>query len=313
MHNSTTLQHAGVDQAAHAGNGPSAASMAWRGVDLSITGAEAATVGHLDLLALALVMVLLEVLYRSFGVLIPHLIKASELRLSGEQQAKLCSCGPSYAVSTVVTSVLAVRGLCATVALYGADPVHQHCMTPGLASQWARPQGDVAFINQVFLAYMLYDVLHVVAAYPALGKLDTVAHHAGFAFAAIINGYYAMMPWAGAWLMAGELSTLPLNTRWFLIHTGRGESRAMSISNKAFASLFFSTRIILYGGGLFWLVRTRDALFRPQAGTTCADAPSGFKWVVVALIALGYCLNVQWMGKILYMAAGGERVRKKVA
>ena len=37
---------------------------------------------------------------------------------------------------------------------------------------------------------MAYDLLHVLCAFPALGKMDTVLHHAGFLGASIINGYY---------------------------------------------------------------------------------------------------------------------------
>jgi hypothetical protein len=53
---------------------------------------------------------------------------------------------------------------------------------------------------------------------------------------------FGICPYAGAWLLCGELSTLPLNARFFLINSGLGASTAMSAANAAFA---VSLRIFL--------------------------------------------------------------------
>jgi hypothetical protein len=46
---------------------------------------------------------------------------------------------------------------------------------------------------------------------------------------------FGICPFAGAWLLCGELSTLPLNARFFLVNSGMGASSAMAAANAAFA------------------------------------------------------------------------------
>ena len=48
------------------------------------------------------------------------------------------------------------------------------------------------------------------------GGADVVAHHVLFALASYVCGSNRVFPWPLAWLIIGELSTLPLNLRWVL-------------------------------------------------------------------------------------------------
>ena len=99
----------------------------------------------------------------------------------------------------------------------------------------------------------MYDVSHVLLEYPRLGGMDVVAHHVLFALASYVCGSNRVFPWPFAWLIIGELSTLPLNLRWVLIQSGRGDTRLMKWTNRGFALSFFVGRVVVYGLGLLHL------------------------------------------------------------
>ena len=102
-----------------------------------------------------------------------------------------------------------------------------------------------------------------------------------------------------------QLSTILLNVRWALIQTGRGATRAMGATNKAFAASFFACRIVVYARWLPGLC----AHFR-LAG---AAAPVGFLWSIVALICGAFALNCYWMFGIVKMGLKGAKPKEGAA
>ena len=95
---------------------------------------------------------------------------------------------------------------------------------------------------------------------------------------------------------------MPLNVRWLLIQSGRGETHALRYTNVAFALTFFATRVVGYGAGLAHLWRVRAALL-DQLDESVVVRPLLF--LVLALLVAGYGLNLMWMRKIVKMATGG--------
>ena len=110
-----------------------------------------------------------------------------------------------------------------------------------------------------------------------------------------------------SWLTLGELSSVALNIRWFLINSGRGESVALQRTQLAFAGLFVVTRVIIYGVGLAHLFVHREALLsRDEATGVLAHVPAPLLWLVLVLLVGGYGLNLLWMTKIVRMASRGR-------
>ena len=81
---------------------------------------------------------------------------------------------------------------------------------------------------QAFVGYLLMDFFHVIARYPKLGGLDMCLHHAGFLFVTLLGLGYRVFPFPIGWLLLGEVSSIFLNVRWFLINSGHGASAALS-------------------------------------------------------------------------------------
>jgi len=50
-----------------------------------------------------------------------------------------------------------------------------------------------------------------------------------------VSCIFGICPFAGTWMFCGELSTIPLQARWFLIQSEMGASSAMVLCNYAFA------------------------------------------------------------------------------
>lgn len=95
------------------------------------------------------------------------------------------------------------------------------------------------------------------------------------------------------WMFCGELSTVPLNLRWFLIKSGRGDTMLMDFTNKAFATLFFLTRVALYWSGLLeFISSTMPLLF-------AYGIPNHVLMLFGLLIPGGALLNAYWFFQIL--------------
>ena len=160
----------------------------------------------------------------------------------------------------------------------------------------------------IFLSWLLYDILHMVFQFPALGGFDMISHHIGFILSACICGSCRALPFAFGWLIIGECSSIFLNIRWFLIVTGRGASALLHASNVAFAVAFFLARIVAYALGVAHLgYHRQDLLSTPGFG--CCSKP--LLYLVLGMLAPAYGLNLVWMSKIVRVARGGSKMHKK--
>jgi len=214
-----------------------------------------------------------EVLYRSFGVLFRVLAARQGVALDRKRRPTFARDGNSYAVSFVHATIVVVRGFQHLIQQYGAPLEAKFVQQPyGSSNAWAAGAAAIEPTNTIFLAFLAYDVSHVLLEYPRLGGVDVVAHHVLFAAASYVCGsnslpvwkstselgsattsrrwpenstpssrcsygdkwggpkfdlHTGVFPWPFAWLIIGELSTLPLNLRWVLIQSGRGGTRLM--------------------------------------------------------------------------------------
>jgi len=154
--------------------------------------------------------------------------------------------------------------------------------------------------TQSFVAWLLMDAAHVISHFPTLGGADMLLHHAGFIFLTLIGplGLH-VFPFAAGWLLLGEISTLFLNLRWFLIQSGRGDSAALHRTNYAFAATFFITRVVIMALGL-WHGVSRSA---PILLASPYNAPSWAVSTICITVGGGALLNAFWMYKIVRMAS----------
>lgn len=147
---------------------------------------------------------------------------------------------------------------------------------------WARE--PIYAMCSVFVLYLLCDL--------ALGvimgtlKPDWAIHHILFATVAMVQLWFSRSCFPFTWLILGELSTVFLDMRWWLIGTGQTESRSSAFMavQVLFALSFFATRVLLYGWGLWRLLSEDPNVF--------AEA-SVWQITPVALTA-GYALNLFW-------------------
>jgi hypothetical protein len=107
------------------------------------------------------------------------------------------------------------------------------------------------------------------------------------------------MAYPFGWLVVGEISTIFLNGRWFLLKM----KRDTTLVNGLFAISFFVTRNVVYTLGmihLFWLSWEEVQLLREVSGV-----PRGWLALTVGCMFLGWGLNVVWAVKIWNMVVGG--------
>ena len=243
-----------------------------------------------------------EVLYRSFGVAFRMLAASKGVALDKKRRPTFARDGNSYAVSFVHASIVVVRGLQHLIQQYGAPLEAKFLQRPyDSVNEWAAGAAAIEPTNTIFLAFLLYDVSHVLLEYPRLGSIDVVAHHVLFAAASYVCGANRVFPWPFAWLIIGELSTLPLNLRWVLIQSGRGGTTIMQWTNRAFAFTFFLGRVVVYGLGLLHLFGS----WHSHVEEACLRVP-GLRFVC-ALFVAGYGLNLVWFRRIVRVATRPSR------
>ncbi|GAB0492801.1 hypothetical protein MMPV_004071 [Pyropia vietnamensis] len=255
---------------------------------------------------------------------------AERLVPSAECRATLAADGPSYVISTIHALVVTARGVGHVRALASAPPLLQlHLpssaslpavlaasgVAPGVAgappaatvATWLATARKAVITNCMLGAYLAFDLVHVLAAYPRLGKADTVAHHVAFLFCSAAAGSLHLFPFMFGWLVIGEASTPLLNLRWALIKAGRGDGQGVVWASTAFAIVFFCTRFVVYGTGLFDVLRT-VRLVVPWVGGWRRGG------VLVAAIMVfvvgGWGLNMMWLREIWRLAQRGGRKKK---
>ena len=250
--------------------------------------------------------------------------------------------GPSYLVSFLHSIITTIRGTMHLYHLWGASNFDK-IYIPSKASynaydgstiityRWAHLH--VATTNTLFLSYLLYDLFHILLQYPRLGGVDTILHHVLFAFCSFINGTYGLMAFQFGWLIVGELSTIFLNIRWFLIKTNNNSSNGGGSCNKSsnsnsnssplllldkvngmFAATFFITRIGMYTMGIIHLFYYSYTELRSLPVET--GVPISLLGLTCGCMLLGWVLNMLWGYKILAMViddrrGGGSSKKKK--
>jgi len=160
-----------------------------------------------------------------------------------------------------------------------------------------------------FLAWLSMDFMHCFHKYPHIVGLDAFAHHGGFILLTLLQMSYEMVPIVAAWLLLSEISTLPLNVRWFLISFGRGDSRALFWMNMVFAACFFFVRVLLYWAGVAHML----LYLRPMLLAAPFLAPPGPVYTFMGAVTAAGFLNLWWMHKIVLMAskAGAKKETKR--
>lgn len=252
-----------------------------------------------DVLAFALCY---EVLYQIF-----------KFAFKSSPHEKVAQLGASYSVAFINATVCSVGGFWAMASLLAGSYADRLAVTEAPSVFWPGAAAGVAVYERFahsFLGWLAYDVVHVFTNYPKLGGADTAAHHLGFVCLTCLGSVYRVLPFPVAWLLVGELSSLPLNVRWFLINTGRGKTSALTYTNYAFALSFFVMRVVVFWAGVaHLLLHLRPSLL----GAPYLCKP----WVVNTLcgfISAGALLNGYWFINIVKMATrGGEKPAAKTA
>ena len=227
--------------------------------------------------------------------------------------------GPSYLVSFLHSIYATSRGCMHLYELWNASHIDKLLIPDSsivtsitIPNYYRAAHLHVAQTNLLFLAYLLYDLCHVLHQYPKLGGLDTILHHILFASCSFINGTFGVMAFCFGWLVVGEGSTIFLNIRWYLLKSGRDKGVWIDRINGLFALTFFITRIGIYSAGMIHVLyySWEEVLSLPKV--------CGVPWSMLGLtcgcMILGWVLNFVWGYKILSMVVvggGGDRSEKK--
>ena len=204
--------------------------------------------------------------------------------------------GPSYAVSFVHSMYVTARGMVHLYSLWSASNIDKIVIAP--EGIYRAAHLEVARTNILFVAYLFYDMIHILHQYPVLGGGDTMLHHMLFIFCSVINGTYGIMPYQFGWLIFGELSTIFLNWRWFLLKSGRDSGMLLENINSMFAAAFFLCRVCIYTAGVVHLF-----LFSlPELKSLASEkigVPIPALVITCGCVVIGWLLNIFWGWKIL--------------
>ena len=123
--------------------------------------------------------------------------------------------------------------------------------------------------NTIFLAFLVYDVSHVLLEYPRLGSIDVVAHHVLFAAASYVCGansvFFVALRVADYWGAVDAAAEFKVGAH----PVRKGDTRLMTWTNRAFAFTFFVGRVVVYGLGLLHLFRS----WEPHVESACERVP----------------------------------------
>ncbi|KAL9191545.1 hypothetical protein ACHAXT_001251 [Thalassiosira profunda] len=217
--------------------------------------------------------------------------------------------GPSYVVSLTHSFYATARGVMHLHHLLYASSIDK-LFIEGYEPHRIHRIGHLGVVrtNTVFLSYLCYDLMHILSQYPKLGGVDTVMHHLIFASCSVINGTFGIFPFAFGWLIVGELSTIFLNMRWFLLKSGRDKSQMLDAINQYFAASFFLTRIGIYTVGVVQLyLQIDEILLMPEK----SGVPIALLGMTLGGIMLGWVLNLLWGYKIFEMVRGVKTKKKQ--
>ena len=110
-----------------------------------------------------------------------------------------------------------------------------------------------------------------------------------------------------------EISTIPLNVRWFTINTGNGNSKLYWIASYTFVISFIAFRIIVYGFSLLEVILHYGEI---QQHMQDLAHEHGIKiWstlIMFVLVFLGWLLQLYWFrnGILPLLFRGGKKKKK---
>lgn len=232
-------------------------------------------------------------------------------RFCGEEKRRrdIVKLGSSYVKSTLHAIIASIRGIQHVYHLFQAPAVLklQYASEQHIAYTYfphaLQESPRVMRTNLILGAYLASDLLHVILQYPNLGGMDTIAHHCAFLACALVAGHFRFAPFMFGWLIIGESSTPFLNLRWFLIRTGNTTNVFFKAVEIIFAIVFVITRFFIYGTGLFHQ-------FYIIANGTPILVPMWVLVFVMALVVLGFVINMIWLKKIAAIALRPVRVKQ---
>lgn len=238
--------------------------------------------------------------YQFFALLLlswEALYQVLKLAVSRSSHPKFAETGQSYVVSFInCTQCTLVGGYYLLRFVSSGSPV--------LWAYLDEKDPGAGFANEMkhaahyFLSWMTHDLIHMISFYPTLGGKDQLVHHSGFiCLCALLMGYN-IFPGVAPWLLFSEVSTIPLNIRWFLINTGRGDGTAIGVANGSFVGLFFISRVVLYWTGFAYLFRVSMPLVLAPPYL----APPLLVYTLVGAIGGGALLNAYWLVLVVKMA-----------
>ena len=242
-----------------------------------------------------------ELIYKS-----SHRIINSGVFDANDCNDKFKNLGASYVTAFLNAIVCTTLGTYHLVNLWGAPDKKRYVMAQHAYDPWYSDTESARYSAYAFIGWLLCDIIHVLLNFgpKQLGGWDTVVHHAVFATLVSTCVGYGICPFAAAWLFCGELSSLPLNVRFFLINTGHGPPSAMTAANVLFAATFFLTRVALYWFGLFDYMRSGPRQLVAHGTPTLLVLGISF------LLVFGAALNLFWFTQIVQIAIGRPRKQK---
>ena len=230
----------------------------------------------------------------------PKLIVTNKVN-KDDAKTTLIQRGPSYIVSFVHSLYVMARGFMHLYSLWDASNIDK--LYNAQDGGYRAAHLEVARTNILFLGYLLYDMIHILAQFPKLGGFDTIMHHLLFAFCSVINGTYGIMPFQFGWLITGEVSTIFLNWRWFLLKSGRDKGSLIENINIMFAASFFFSRIVLYTAGIVHLYIFSMSELKSLSSLEVSGVPLAALGATCGCMILGWVLNIFWGIKILSKVA----------
>ncbi|KAK9915790.1 hypothetical protein WJX75_004146 [Coccomyxa subellipsoidea] len=144
---------------------------------------------------------------------------------------------------------------------------------------------------RIFLGYLCYDTTNMLIYYKYLGDKSAIIHHVIFACAAAYVLGHSIMAFPFVWLALCEISTPSLNLRWHLAVIGQKDGTLYVANGVLLTILFFASRVVSYGAGMWHLWGLRDVWAAP--------GQDPLNTALVGLFFLGYVLNLYWMQAIL--------------
>ena len=230
------------------------------------------------------------------------------------QHPKITKFGMSYTTAFINALLCSIGGTWCAISLLADSYAARAVVDVASPSMYWPYLAPGVFIYQgcahCFLGWLMMDIVHTLLHFPKLGGMDTILHHVSFMCLTALGSSYSIFPFVVSWLLLGEISSLPLNIRWLLINSGRGDSQALTATNAVFAISFFVVRVVIFWAGLAHLL----LYLRPTLLDAPYNCPTFAVYGVCFFVTLGGCLNAFWMVSIIKMAfRGGKKPKEKHA